>query len=140
MLDPTGKIAAAPQDEQCDRLAAPPPPLEQFFTKEGLMPGRFDDRRQHPRRYFRIPARARLQQSLAAFPRESQELQIYISDISRGGLCILCDRQLYPGEFLELHLPSLGPRWLRICRCLRLQAGCFAVGGQFSERDEVRVR
>lgn len=111
-----------------------PLPTE-FFAKQGLIPSRFDDRRRFSRRYFRVPAGVRLLGLEPAIRRDGEMLGCYLSDFSHGGVGFFCNRQLYPGERVELELPKVGYRVVVVRRCRRITAGCFEIGCEFLGGD-----
>ncbi|MBA4016525.1 MAG: hypothetical protein C0483_05000 [Pirellula sp.] len=106
---------------------------EDFFLKHGDVPSKESERRRFARRYYRVPARAKLLGLPPLFPRHGQCAAAYLSDFSRGGVAFFCDRQLFPGESVELEFPRVGFRTVVVKRCRRLTAGCFEIGCTFGK-------
>lgn len=106
---------------------------EGFFDKHGDVPSNESERRRFARRYYRIPARARLCGLPPLFPRACECVAAYLSDFSRGGVAFFCDRQLFPGERVELELPHVGFRTIVVKRCRRMTGGCFEIGCEFGK-------
>jgi hypothetical protein len=107
-------------------------PIEAFFAKQGAVPSRFDERRGFARRYYRRPAILTLRQTLPAFERPGEQTLVYLCDISRSGVGFLCDRELYPEEVVDVSLPVIGARQVKVRRCRRLAMDCYVVGSVFA--------
>jgi hypothetical protein len=130
MLERTRESCPA---EQLITQTAPaiPASMEDFFSKQGLVPARDDERRKFARRYFRKPAIAHLTTSLPAFVRKQEQIVVYSADLSLSGVGFLSDRELYPGERIQLTIPQMGTKKVLIQRCIRLAERCFCSGAQF---------
>lgn len=83
------------------------------------MPGRFNERRAHPRFYLRCKAVLRL---------DDQTHGIYMKDISRSGVGFLHDSQLMPKQRCAILLPNGSWLQLKLVRCRRLAPNCYECG------------
>lgn len=86
--------------------------------------------RAHPRFSFRGRAKA-----VALTPDnrpelEPKECEVLTTDVSRGGLSLLCRKQLYPGQQLVLVLNQTN-RLVEVCWCCRVWAGLYSAGCRF---------
>jgi PilZ domain-containing protein len=86
------------------------------------------------RAYPRFPFRGRAM-AVAFAPKtrselEPKECEVLTTDVSRGGLSILCRKQLYPGQQLLLVLNATN-RLVEVCWCCRVWPGLYSAGCQF---------
>lgn len=142
MLDGTRRSGGAAADLTTEQLFADGVPMqlpEGFLAKYGDVPIGESERRRFSRRYWRVPTRARLLGLPPLFPRESELVAAYLSDFSRSGVAFFCDRQLFPGERVELELPHIGFRTLIVKRGRRVTGGCFEIGCEFGRCGEVET-
>jgi hypothetical protein len=89
-----------------------------------------NEARAHPRFPFRGRAKA-----VAFAPEnrpemEPKECEVLTTDLSRGGLSLLCRKQLYPGQQLLLVLNETN-RLVDVCWCCRVWPGLYAAGCRF---------
>jgi hypothetical protein len=113
-------------DDRWERLPSrAPDPIEGEFDggREPFQP--------HEKRKF-----VRLQcQGRAILDRRSEQLAVYVVDISRSGIGIISPVQLLASELVVLATPDR--QWpLRVVRCVRLGAGCFHCGCRFQRREQ----
>lgn len=108
---------------------AQPESIEQFFNKAGPLPVSFEDVRRHPRFYFRTVAEA------AIYPigrtKEPAECFLLTRDLSRSGLSLLHNAQLFPGQRLEITLNGQEPRPIVVVWCKRQAPDMYIVGCKF---------
>lgn len=105
-----------------------------FFSPNSSLAPRENERRRFARHEFRAAAPTRLHGNLAAFPRNSEAVWVFLADFSRSGVRFLCDRQLFPSEIIEIDFPQIGPRRCLIRRCLRIQKNCYEIGAELCQR------
>jgi hypothetical protein len=104
---------------------------QSFFSKTGLMPSQTDERRRFPRFYFRHAALLKVHSTLPAFPRTATLKRILTRDISRHGLGLLVDQQLFPKERCVLILPNVWCRMIEVTSCRKLRERSFEIGARF---------
>ena len=101
-----------------------------------------DTRRRYQRRHFRFKAGLLHRQTIPAVPREKRWHQVFVKDISRGGLAFYHSKQLFPRERMRLLLPDstverLMPDRVKciieVTRCRRIQDCCYEIGASFAE-------
>lgn len=86
------------------------------------------------RAYPRFPFRGRAK-AVAFAPKtrpelEPKECEVLTTDVSRGGLSLLCRKQLYPGQQLLLVLNATN-RLVEVCWCCRVWPGLYSSGCRF---------
>ncbi len=118
-----------------------PEDWDDFFRESGMMPpgGRHDQRR-HVRMHMRVRAGLEYRQTAPVLPRTPEWHQVYLRDISRGGLAFVHSEQLFPLERMRMVLPDeriaavLPGRVeciVEVSRCTRIQGRCYIVGAHF---------
>jgi hypothetical protein len=108
---------------------------EDSSDKTGLLPGKYVDRRRHPRYHFRVSAALQYRQTFPALPRPDVRHRVFTKDLSRSGLSFLHSESLFPRERMQLFLPQHGARTIEVVWCTRIQERCFHVGARFVERS-----
>ena len=107
----------------------------EFFAKSGPLPTAWDEYRRFPRFYFRSCFR------MSIFPphvsRGSQPADCWIltRDLSRSGMSILHNEQLFPGQQLAVVLNGV-KRKMVVLWCRRLGQRCYTAGCRFSSSDD----
>ncbi|MEM6328806.1 MAG: PilZ domain-containing protein [Planctomycetota bacterium] len=107
-----------------DRTAAQTdmsPFLEDYFEKTGALPATPGDNRSHARHYLR--KRAVLGHSGAYYG-------VYTRDLSRGGVGVLCPRQLLPLTEVKVILSAQANFQAIVRWCRRVDDCCYDVGCQ----------
>jgi len=106
-------------------------PLQEFFDKSGPLPPSFNDLRRFPRFYFRSCADATIYPICEGEP---DKAIVLTRDLSRSGLSFLYNRQLYPGQRVDIELDSLA-RSLVVIWCRRQDETSYLIGCQFQKAD-----
>ncbi|MBX7165973.1 MAG: PilZ domain-containing protein [Pirellulales bacterium] len=60
-------------------------------------------------------------------------------DLSTGGLSLLCHKQLFPGDEVEIYLPGTQKTILRIARCTKRGRRCYVCGAGAATDEDRRV-
>jgi hypothetical protein len=122
----------------------PPPPgdafaaLEadlEFFNKSGPLPTAFDENRRHPRFYYR----ARVQAAIHPPGNQNQapvECTLLTRDLSRGGINLIHNEQVFPGQQIDLVLTDGSPRSVEVIWCRRIAHRCYSIGCRFIRSAE----
>ena len=107
--------------------------MEEFFNKAGPLPVSFDDVRRFPRFYFRTVAEA----TIHPIGKSQQPSQCFLltRDLSRSGLSLLHNAQLFPGQRLEITLNGQEPRLVTVVWCKRQSLGNYLIGCKFVSQD-----
>lgn len=105
----------------------------EFFTKTGPLPLRWSDVRRFPRFYLRGQATACIQRPRAKPESRGTTVEVLTSDVSRGGLGLICSEQLFPEQRLQVEMASRSPYDLKVVWCRRLGPSRYAVGCVFME-------
>jgi hypothetical protein len=111
-----------------------PESWKERFGQTGRLPGKYSDRRRHPRYHFRVYAALEYRQTFPTLPRLSGWYKIYTNDLSRGGLSFLHSEPLYPRERMRVVLPGQGAKIIEVVWFARVQARCFWIGARFVEQ------
>ena len=107
--------------------------LEEFFAKSGPLPVSLKDVRRFPRFYFRSAADAVIHPLRPGA--EPTRCVVLTRDLSRNGLSLLHDAQLFPGQKVEVTLTEGPPRFLEVARCQRLEKDRYLVGCRFKKAE-----
>src|SRR5687767_12786671 len=99
---------------------------DEFFQKTGVMPSVPNDARRHPRFYFRSCADATFHP--LAPGQEPMKCVVVTSDLSRSGMSILHDSQVFPGQKIDLVLGNGSEKCVEVARCRRQKDGTFLIG------------
>jgi hypothetical protein len=108
-----------------------PPQLKENFQRKGPMAGVDDERRRFPRIYCRGErnrAGLQYQSSFPKLPRDPSWHNVYLTNISRGGVGFLHSEPLYPCEQMRLLLPTGRTMNIEIIDCRRLHNRCYEIG------------
>jgi hypothetical protein len=100
-----------------------------FFARRGPLTSLGDEYRRFVRQHFPSRALLELTTSIAAIPRANARHVVLMKDISRQGVSFLHDTQLFPGERVELTLPT-GQIAYSVVRCLRHNHRCYEIGAE----------
>jgi len=112
---------------------AKPESMEEFFRKSGLLPIPQGDVRRFPRFYFRSVAEATIHPFGKA--QEASQCFLLTRDLSRNGVSLLHNTQLFPGQRLELTLNGQEPRLVVVVWCKLQSPSDYVVGCKFVSRD-----
>jgi hypothetical protein len=106
-----------------------PPIWSNYFEETGESVPLPKDQRQNRRMKVRSLGLMVYEKPLPSVPREPCPVGVYSKDFSRKGCGFLSPVPVYPEETVLLILPTF---WLRlvICRCRRVGASCYEVGGE----------
>jgi len=104
-----------------------PAKWEDFFQRRGPVPPRLQEARRFVRQHCPMRAILDVSASLPAFPREPARHVVLMKDISRQGASFLHAEQLFPGERIELTLPTGRIRYT-VARCRRHNDRCYEIG------------
>jgi hypothetical protein len=129
MLDESRRPGADRPSVTPDSLAAKW--IAACFPGQSSVQVELSDRRHYPRVPCSVETVARFQGNLPAFPRAPETATVLLSDVSRGGLRLLCKRELYPQEVIEVCFREKGTRQVVVRRCRRISEGRFEVGCAF---------
>jgi len=102
-----------------------------FFQRRGAKAAPPNQSRRFVRQHFPTKALLELTTSLPAITRDYGKYVVLMSDISRQGACFLHHAQLFPGERVELTLPT-GRIPYTVMRCVRHNDRCFEVGAELA--------
>ena len=122
---------------QADAFAALEADLE-FFKKSGPLPTAFDEDRRYPRFYYR----ARVQAAIYPPGRKDQPpalCSVLTRDLSRGGMNLIHNDQVFPGQRIDLVLTDGSPRSVEVMWCRRMAHRCYSIGCRFIKTAEEGV-
>jgi hypothetical protein len=119
---------------QADAFATLEADLE-FFNKSGPLPTAFDEDRRYPRFYYRARVQA------AIYPPGSPhqppvECSLLTRDLSRGGMNLIHNEQVFPGQRIELVLTDGSARSVEVMWCRRIAHRCYSIGCRFIKPAE----
>jgi hypothetical protein len=124
---PQSSALDKPQDNAFDTID------DEFFAKVGPIPTDWDEARRYPRYYYRnrVPA--------TVYPPDNseegiQQCFVLTRDLSRGGMSLLHNGQLFPGQRLDVVLPGDVQRSLEVQWCKRVANRCYSAGCRFVKR------
>lgn len=106
--------------------------VDDFFTKSGPMPAVFDDVRRFPRFYFRSVAQATIHPFCGRGSQPQQSL-VLTCDLSRGGVRLLHQDQLFPGQKIELLFNNQLHHAAEVSWCRRMAERKFIIGCRFAK-------
>jgi hypothetical protein len=104
-----------------------------FFELTGPLPPSINDVRRFPRFFYRSVAEATIYPIGGAG--EPVHCFILTRDLSRGGIGILHNTQLFPGQRLDVTLNGEPPRAAVVEWCQRRAKGVYSVGCRFVKSD-----
>jgi hypothetical protein len=123
-------MSQANQTNQPD--AALGEPVSEFFAKSGPLPSSYDEVRRHPRFYFRTCAEAKIRPvGKRAANSGDGECFVLTRDVSRSGLSLLHNQQLFPGQRLDITLNGEAPRTVEVVWCQRMAPRSYLAGCRF---------
>ncbi len=105
----------------------------EFFAKTGPLPLRWSDVRRFPRFYLRGQAIACIQAPRDTSPSRGVRVEVLTSDVSRGGLGMICSEQLFPEQRLQVQMAAGSNYELKVVWCRRLGPSRYAAGCVFIE-------
>jgi hypothetical protein len=104
---------------------------DDFFEKQGPLPTALNEVRRFPRFYFRSCAEATIYPLGGRQAPEPAQCFVLTCDLSRSGISLLHNRQLFPGQRIDIILSGQPPRPVEVVWCRRLAPGRYAVGCRF---------
>jgi hypothetical protein len=104
-----------------------------FFSNSGAMPRVFDDQRRFPRFFFRSCADATIYPLQPGL--EPTKCVMVTRDVSRGGMGLVHNAQLFPGQRLDLVLNGTISKSLEVVWCRRVADNSYSVGCKFKESE-----
>ena len=113
-----------------------PEAWKERLHETGRLPGKYSDRRRHPRYHFHACAALEYRQTLPSLPRPAGWHKIYTNDLSRGGLSFLHSEPLFPRERMQIVLPGQGAKIIEVVWFARIDARCFCIGARFVEQAQ----
>lgn len=105
--------------------------LVEELNRTGASSTTENDRRRFVRFYCRVRGVLYYRQTLPAVEREERPFLVLVKNISRSGVGLLHEQQLFPHERFTLWMEGAQPREIEVARCRRLQPRCFEVGARF---------
>jgi hypothetical protein len=106
-----------------------PSEWKDFFARRGPLASLGDEYRRFVRQHFPSRALLELTTSITAIPRADAQHVVLMKDLSRQGVAFLHVAQLFPGERVELTLPT-GRIAYTVVRCLRHNHRCYEIGAE----------
>jgi PilZ domain-containing protein len=125
-------MSRSPKDSAESALAES---IEIFFGKTGPQPTCWNERRRHRRFYYRCCAEALIYPLGGGQLPTPKQYFVLIRDLARGGLSLVHNQQLMPGQRLDIILNGEPPRALEVIWCRRLKDHRFVVGCRFMKLD-----
>jgi PilZ domain len=105
--------------------------VDDFFGKQGPLPSKYDDSRRFPRFYFRTCAEALIYPAAGKQAPPSAHCFVLTCDLSRSGISLLHNAQLFPGQRIDIILNGEPPRLIEVVWCRRVADGRYSVGCRF---------
>ncbi len=115
-----------------------PARLKDNFERTGYVMSDQERRRRFPRFHCRGEkkrAGLQYQSTLPALPRENSWHNVYLNNISRGGLSFLHSEALYPREQMQMLLPNGKMVSVEIVYCRRVDRRCYDLGAHIVSGD-----
>jgi hypothetical protein len=110
--------------------------MDDFFDRTGPLPTNFDDVRRFARFYFRSCAEAVIHPLVKRSGFEPAQRFVLTCDLSRTGLRLLHNEQLFPGQRVDVMLNGQPARAMEVVWCKRIAPKRYAVGCRFTAGDE----
>ena len=110
-------------------------PQSEFFTKSGPLPTAWEEVRRFPRFYFRARVQAVIHPLPGGQGGEAVKCCLLARDLSRGGINLLHNLQLFPGQRIDITLNEAAPRSVEVVWCRRLANHCYAMGCRFFKAE-----
>ena len=108
-----------------------PPAWNDDVTRRDRQPARRDEDRRYARSRFRMQVLMELTTTIPLVVRACEKHVVLMKDISRHGAGFLHSAQLFPGERVQLWLPT-GRRDYTVVRCVRHNGSCYEIGAELS--------
>ena len=102
----------------------------EFQAEPGPLPPPQEDRRRFEREAYQHSVEAAIYPPHGSAASGPERCGVLTSDVSRGGVCILHTRPLYPEQRVDLVLNG-AERALRVCWCTKIGDRCYAAGCKF---------
>jgi hypothetical protein len=122
-------LNARPENLSCQVVL--PPEWKDYFQRRGPQTWPGDEIRRYVRSHFPMPALLEVTTTLPAISREPARHVVLMKNISRQGSSFLHADQLFPGERVELMLPT-GCLAYTVVRCIRHNECCFEIGAELA--------
>lgn len=111
--------------------------FEQTISRIKADKGRAPDKRAHPR----VGVRYRMKIGVIEAKKLGKPIDVWVRDLSRSGIGIMCPLQMLVGAQFIIMLPHLddAPPLKLVCKvtnCRALAPGMFAVGADFKEFEK----
>jgi PilZ domain len=106
-----------------------------FYAKSGPLPTAFDEVRRFPRFYYRARVRAVIH-PLSNKQQTPVTCTLLARDLSRGGINLVHDQQLFPGQKIDVVLTNGTQRSVVVMWCRRISHGCYSLGCRFTKSAE----
>jgi hypothetical protein len=103
----------------------------EFFELKGPLPTAWDEHRRFPRFYYRSCAEAIIYPLRSGKNATPAQCVVLTRDLSRGGLSLVHNAQLFPGQRLDVLLNGKAPRQVEVVWCRRSTDGRYIVGCRF---------
>ena len=112
-----------------------PASMDRFFQETGPSNSIQGDQRRAARLVVRTKCILIPESPLPAFPRETNPIGVYTSDISRHGVGFIASKAFLPEEEIRLILPTF---WLRatIARSYKVGPNCYQIGARLTSRHD----
>jgi hypothetical protein len=123
-------IRSIPDGNQCKIVL--PPSLENFFQEAGYCESTYYEGRKNSRLRIRCKATLVIEASPPSIERPEQTAIVFVKDISKRGIAILCHQQLWPEEKLLICFQQRQVRASAV-RCRRLDECCWECGAEITE-------
>lgn len=110
---------------------------QEFFAMSGPLPTAWDEARRFPRFYYRSCVWATVYPPGNAPGQQPTQCYLLTSDLSRGGMNLLHNALLFPGQRLDVMLPNNVKRSLEILWCKRDGDRCYSAGARFIREEDL---
>ncbi|MFW6337120.1 MAG: PilZ domain-containing protein [Phycisphaeraceae bacterium] len=100
------------------------------------------EKRRHERHLFMVETRVRYVKRFDEVGSCPDEFVAYTKDISRSGISIIHEHELYPGEIVQVELKrgqAATTLLVRVIRCRRAGLKVFDIAGEFLTPDEAEA-
>jgi len=101
------------------------------LSRTGPTPTWLQEVRRHVRVRTLCKAILCYQQTYPTIERTEEMRGVLVTDISRSGIGMLCDEQLFPCEKMKLWIKGKTPLPIAIVRCRKIISQCFDTGAIF---------
>jgi hypothetical protein len=104
---------------------------QEFFAPSGPLPMAWDESRRFPRFYYRSCAEAIIYPLRGGKNSTPAQCFLLTRDLSRSGLSLVHNAQLFPGQRVDVLLNGEAPRQLEVVWCRRWTHSRYLVGCRF---------